>query len=312
MPTVATYNLRSLFPKINSFKTDMLEREVDCAFLCEIWENVANRSHQYEIEKLLELNGLKYHSFARSKSKRGVCYGGAALVVNLKKYSCEQLQIQASSNLEVVWCLHRPKHKNPKVKKIIACAFYSPPSQRKNRELADHIVTTLHLLYSKYPDSAIILGGDRNSMDIQPILNCGLRLRQVVDKFTRKKSVLDVIIMNTFNLYKSAIVVPPICPDDPSSGEPSDHSVPICYPHTDRFSRPQRNYKTIKHRPLPESGIRQFGQWLVLEPWLAVDVNLSPSEQVSAFETTLSDKLNECCPMKETKFSSHDTKIETT
>ena len=77
----------------------MLEREVDCAFLCEIWENVANRSHQYEIEKLLELNGLQYHSFARSKSKRGVCYGGAALVVNLKKYSCEQLQIQASLNL---------------------------------------------------------------------------------------------------------------------------------------------------------------------------------------------------------------------
>ena len=63
MSAVATYNLRSLFPKIKSFKTDMLEREIDCAFLCEIWENAENESHQSEIENLLELYGLKYFSF---------------------------------------------------------------------------------------------------------------------------------------------------------------------------------------------------------------------------------------------------------
>ena len=38
LPTAATYNLRSLFPKIESLKTDLLERKIDVSFLTEIWE----------------------------------------------------------------------------------------------------------------------------------------------------------------------------------------------------------------------------------------------------------------------------------
>ena len=36
LPTVATYNLRSLLPKVKSLKTDIIEREIDVAFLQEI------------------------------------------------------------------------------------------------------------------------------------------------------------------------------------------------------------------------------------------------------------------------------------
>ena len=36
LPTVATYNLRSLFPKIESLKTDLLERKIDVIFLTEV------------------------------------------------------------------------------------------------------------------------------------------------------------------------------------------------------------------------------------------------------------------------------------
>jgi hypothetical protein len=32
LPTVATYNLRSLFPKVGNLTTDMLERNIDCGF----------------------------------------------------------------------------------------------------------------------------------------------------------------------------------------------------------------------------------------------------------------------------------------
>ena len=32
LPTVASYNLRSLFPKIRNFSTDIIERNVDVAF----------------------------------------------------------------------------------------------------------------------------------------------------------------------------------------------------------------------------------------------------------------------------------------
>ena len=59
LPTVATYNLRSMFPKIGNLTADILERKVDVSFLQEIWEDPSNPEHRIEIEKLLEISGLK-------------------------------------------------------------------------------------------------------------------------------------------------------------------------------------------------------------------------------------------------------------
>ena len=306
LPTVATYNLRSLGPKIKSLGTDILERNVSCAFCQEIWENESDRNLQFEIEKLLELEGLKYISTSRKPNKKGVSHGGAAIIVNLEKFSCEKIQVQIPQNLEVVWGLLRPKSQGAKFKTIIACSFYSPPNKGRNSKLADHIVGTLHMLAVKYPDSAIILGADKNNMDIQPILSCGLRLRQCVDKPTRQGVILDIIIMNTFTFYNSPYIAPPIQPDDPSKGKPSDHSVPVCVPHTDRYHPPTRHYKTVKYRPLPESSLRKFGQWIVTEGWEEVKANLTPSKQIEVFQNIVFDKLNQFCPEKSFRVSSQD------
>ena len=185
LPTVATYNCRSLFPKIESLKTDLLERKIDVGFLVEIWEQKHNSEHKFEVEKMLQLSGLKYISTARPPNRKGVSYGGAAIVVNLEKISVEKLKINTPYNLEVVWGLLKPKNPNAKFKKIIVCSFYSPPNKKRNTKMADHIVTTLQMLSSKYPECGLILGADKNEMDIRPILNCGLRLRQVVGPSTR-------------------------------------------------------------------------------------------------------------------------------
>ena len=47
----------------------------------------------------------------------------------------------------------------------------------KNTKLADPLVSTLHMLSSKYPDCGIILGAgaDMNYMDIKPVLSWGLK-----------------------------------------------------------------------------------------------------------------------------------------
>ena len=100
-------------------------------------------------------------------------------------------------------------------------------------------------------------------MDIRPILNCGLKLWQVVDKNTRQGSILSVLIMNTFQYYNSPIIAPPINPDDPTNAKPSDHSVPVCTPHTDRYTRPVRTYRVVKYRPLPASSVQKFGEWIM-------------------------------------------------
>ena len=202
---------------------------------------------------MLENNGLKYISTARPSG-----WGGAAIIVNLERFTIERLDIHVPHNLEIIWGLLRPRDENASYRKIIVCSLYSPPNSKRNLKLTDHIVTTLQMLSTKHPDSPIMMGADRNNMDITPILNCGLRLKQLVDCPTRKDKILDIIIMNTPQFYKSPIIVPSVPCDNPTDGVPSDHSVPVCIPHTDRHSRPVRKYKTVTFRPLPDVSINKF------------------------------------------------------
>ena len=103
LPIVASYNLRSLMPKIQSLKTDILERSVDLSFLQEIWEKSEDKTHQFVIESMLEIDGLQYISTPRPTNAKGKAYGGAAIVINNEKFSCEKLNVFVPSTLEVVW-----------------------------------------------------------------------------------------------------------------------------------------------------------------------------------------------------------------
>ena len=46
-------------PKINSLKTDIIERSIDVSFLQEIWEKDEKISNSYDIEKMFQLHGLE-------------------------------------------------------------------------------------------------------------------------------------------------------------------------------------------------------------------------------------------------------------
>ena len=83
------------------------------AFLCEIWEKSENKMHQQEIENMLESEGLKYLSTARPTG-----WGGAAIIVNLEKFSIEKLNISNPHNLEIIWGLVKPKDATATFKKL--------------------------------------------------------------------------------------------------------------------------------------------------------------------------------------------------
>ena len=287
LPSVATYNCRSFFPKAGNVKNDLIEREVDLAFLVEIWQKSENKAHQFEIEKMLETDGLKYISTPRPTG-----WGGAAIIVNQEKFSIEKVNISVPHNLEIIWGILKPKAEDAKFKKFIVCSFYSPPKSRKNLKLTDHIVTTLHMLATQYPGCPMILGADKNDMDIRPLLNCGLRLRQVVDLPTRKEKILDILLMSIPQYYNSPIIVPPVPCDDPTAGVPSDHSVPVCYPHTDRHNPPLRRYRSVTYRPLPDSSIAQFGQWITAFDFSSINDDLPPGDIAMTLDNILMVKLD--------------------
>ena len=141
LPVVTVCNARSLFPKIENFKNDLLEQEIDVSLVCEVWEKAEDPIHKNKITEMLEFDGLKYFSTARPKGKRG---GGVAIIVNQEKFTAEKINVQIPRKVEAIWVLLKPKsHELAFVKKIILCAFYSPPGSKLQDVLKDHIIGTL-------------------------------------------------------------------------------------------------------------------------------------------------------------------------
>ena len=105
LPTIAVSNVRSLIPKIENVKNDILERGISLLLLSEVWEKASCKKQQFEIDKMCQMDGLKYISTPRL-SKRG---GGSAIIVNLRNFTIEKIPVHIPNNLEVVWGLMRPK-----------------------------------------------------------------------------------------------------------------------------------------------------------------------------------------------------------
>ena len=74
--------------KIGNFGSDMQDRNCGISFLTEVWEKSENRKHQFKIEELFEMKGMKYISTPRPGARRG---GGAALVVNTETFTISKL-----------------------------------------------------------------------------------------------------------------------------------------------------------------------------------------------------------------------------
>ena len=174
--------------------------------MLEVWGKKDKKKHKLEIEKMLQLEGLKYISTPRPSSKRG---GGCAIVANQSLFTLEKIDVAIPTSVEVTYGLLRTKNANAKYKEIIAVAFYSPPKSRKKMQLLDHIIATSHVLLTRFPKAVLVIGGDRNEMSITPLLDSIPKLRQIVTKNTCNGKVLDVLMINIPEQYPSPQIVPP-------------------------------------------------------------------------------------------------------
>ena len=295
--------MRSIWPKLNSFVTDMNERGADISFLCEVWEKSESKKHQSKIEEMLEMSNIGYISTPRPGTKRG---GGAGISFNPSRFSVSKLNITIPKPLEIVWALLRPFESTGEIRKIILCSFYSPPNSRKNNLLIDHISVTYNALKIQYPNAGILISGDKNNLDEKNILALNPDFRQMVSQNTRKNKILTILITDIHSYYHVPQIVPPVPVDVPGQGVPSDHNGVLAVPITTKDSLRTTESRKVKVRPLPDSLIREFGSILVHEDWSFLAPEMTSTELVDSFEKHTSNLIEKTFPEKSITVSDRD------
>ena len=307
LPTIAITNFRSLGPRVHSVKDDILLRGIEVQICSETWERQSNKKLKSDIEELFEMHGLQYILCPRPNKKRG---GGAGIIVNTARFYITKLNIVVPAKLEIVWGLLRPKivSKTTLYKEYLICGFYSPPNYKKNNELQTHIIGTMHHLLTVHPNAAYCIAGDNNSLSIAPIISALPHCKQAVTLNTYKQKILDVIMWNMGSYYSVPYIAPAPPADNPATHVPSDHNNAVACPLAGAGAGARTREYTVKtNRPLPASGIRQYGQWLAGMNW---DALLYPAgntdDQDAIFRGVLSDKMEEVFPQKQCRVSNQD------
>ena len=309
LPTLAATNARSIFPKIRNFAEDIIQRKITVSLVSETWEQAkGSKKFQAETERLFELYGLQFISCPRPSTQRG---GGAAIIVDTNKFYCEKLNVMVPGKLECVWAMLRPKKvsKETVFKEIILCGFYSAPKSRKNRKLLDHIISTLHLLLTKYPNCGWVAGGDKNQLPLAPLLGALPKSRQIVTQNTHKgRKIYDILLTNMGSYYSVPYVAKAVQPDEPANGAvPSDHDCAVAEPLAGAGGTSTREYTVRSSQPFPQSGINTFGAWLHSVEWSEEANNEQDATQMAlTIEARLGRQVKMVFPTKTVRVTNDD------
>ena len=295
LPTISSYNMRSLLPKLDSYAEDFEDRDTGVSFLTEIWTKADNNKHQNKLHELFEMKGLLYISTPRPGLKRG---GGVAIVADPIRFSLSKFSVPNPHKIEVTWGLLRPKVVTGKISKIICCAFYSPPYSKKKTKLIEHLSSTLQDLLVDHPGAGVVIAGDRNDLNAERISSIESSLQQIVCAPTHGRKILDVVFTNLSKFYNDPVIVNPIDVDDPTNGVLSDHLGVVVEPMKYPDKHPLRRKKTINFRPKPESKICNFGRDISQISWDFLSSSMSSTELTEAFQIKMADLIDTHFPVK--------------
>lgn len=90
LPTIAVTNFRSLGPRVQAVKDDMLLRDLEVQIGSESWEKESNEKLKSDIEGIFQLHGIQYISCPRPNKKRG---GGVSILVNTRRFTITKINI---------------------------------------------------------------------------------------------------------------------------------------------------------------------------------------------------------------------------
>merc|ERR1712127_960894 len=80
---------------------------------------------------------------------------------------------------------------------------------------------------------------------------------------TGSAKMIDPVIMTMSSYYMEPQVIPPLDADPDKDGKPADHKIVLQKPISTIENKSARITREIKVRPMPQSGIDRFREWLI-------------------------------------------------
>ena len=301
LPLCLLMNARSLYNKNQNFKTLLYQMCPDIAIISETWER-----KRLTLKGLLDSNKFKSISYSRE----GRPGGGCAIVFNDNRFHVENLDINVPDEVEAVWAVFNCKDNSTqkfKVNKIVVGSIYVSPKSRHKIETVDHIIETIHYARAKFGnDVHFILGGDFNRLDVTDILDAYGALKQFNSVPTRKGAVLELLLTDLHPFYHPVTTLAPLQVDENKTGSDSDHDIVVMAPRSNCKYKIERIKKTVKTRPLPESGQKEFGREITNHKWEEVLNTANVDQKTENFHSTIRSLLNKHLPEKSVTISSLD------
>ena len=234
------------------------------------------------------------------------------LFFNENRFKSIKPDVFVPKGVEACWLILKPLAKNDLIENIAIGSFYVSPTSKYKTATINHIIETIHLLRSQYDNRInFICGGDLNRLKIDRILDSYGPLRQIITAGTRCSAILENIITDLHTLYQEPECLAPLQVDEDKAGEDSDHNIVLLPPITINNNR-KRVKRSVVTRPLPQSGMDKFSQFIWSHSWDEVLGEQNIDEKVNNFHSTLRTKLDEFFPEKTIMVSYLDKKMDDT
>ena len=115
------------------------------------------------------------------------------------------------------------------------------------------------------------------------------------------------MLTNLGSFFSPVYIAAAVQCDDPTKGVPSDHNTAVAEPLAGAGTTVSREYTVRTSRPLPESGINEFGSWLQGVQWQEhLTPDRTPTKQPETMELILNQQVDSIFPTKTVCVSSQD------
>ena len=166
----------------------------------------------------------------------------------------------------------------------------------ENEFMQEHLLQSLQLVESRFPDCALIVAGDFNRLDTKPIER-HFRLKQIVKIPTRKDAILHRVLTNLHRFYVAPQGFPPF--------GLSDHNTITVEAKVRDNSRQQSRF--VFKRDKRENRKAELGRYLSAIDWTMLFSSAnSCQEMLDIFNKVLHTELDLLMPIRRVRVNTSD------